>query len=346
MSDAPTNPLITVLVIVYNYGRFIEEAIDSVLAQEFALDKAEIIVVDDGSTDDTAERARKYGSKIQYHRKENGGQASALNFGIGKASGEIVTLLDADDFFLPGKLARVVEAFQGERSLGMVYHEIEVWNERTGERRDWDFVAVSGDLHKEPKKFVVYLTPPNLAISFRRSALKRLLPIPEDIRMVADCYLAALIPFIAPVLAIPEVLAIYRVHGANSHYTSDREVPIEARKSKLRMWQTVIAAMRKWLAENGYTRKLAPVRAMQDHWTIILEREEFAVAAPGRLRFFRYLLRCYRHQFPLMTWQLRLINGFNALVSLVVGYEGFPRLDEYRESLTRWVRRGTPASRA
>jgi len=157
---------------------------------------------------------------------------------------------------------------------------------------------------------------------------------------------AALIPFIAPVLAIPEVLAIYRVHGANSHYTSDREVPIETRKSKLRMWQTVIAAMRKWLAENGYTRKLAPVRAMQDHWTIILEREEFAVAAPGRLRFFRYLLRCYRHQFPLMTWQLRLINGFNALASLVVGYEGFPRLDEYRESLTRWVRRGTPARRA
>ena len=341
-----TQPLITVLVIAYNYGRFIEAAIDSVLGQEFPMEQVEILVVDDGSTDDTAERVKKYGSRVQYFYKPNGGQASALNFGIGKASGEIVTLLDADDFFLPGKLARVVEAFERDRGLGMAYHRIEVWNERTGERRDWDFVAVSGDLHEEPKKFVVYLTPPNLAISFRQSALKRLLPIPEEIRMVADCYLAALIPFVAPVLAIPEVLAIYRVHGANSHYTSDRDVPIETRKSKLRIWQTVIAAMRKWLAENGYTGRLAPVRAMQLHWTILLEREEFAVAAPGRLRFFRYLARCYRHQFPLMTWQLRLINGFNALGALVVGYDGFPRLDEYRESLTRWVRKGTPVRRA
>jgi hypothetical protein len=198
-------------------------------------------------------------------------------------------------------------------------------------------VAVSGDLHREPKRFEQYITPPTSVISFRRSTLKRLLPIPEEIRMVADCYLAALIPFVAPVLAISEVLAIYRIHGSNAHGTSGQQVP---------RWQIVIAAMYKWLAENGYTRKLAPVRAMQDHWTIILEREEFAVAAPGRLRFFWYLLRCYRNQFPLMTWQLRLINGFNALASLVVGYEGFPRLDEYRESLTRWVRRGAPARRA
>jgi len=93
------------------------------------------------------------------------------------------------------------------------------------------------------------------------------------------------------VLAIPEVLAIYRVHGANSHYTSDREVPIETRKSKLRMWQTVIAAMRKWLAENGYTRKLAPVRAMQDHWTIIWSGKSLQVAAARAAAVFRYLLR-------------------------------------------------------
>jgi hypothetical protein len=86
---------------------------------------------------------------------------------------------------------------------------------------------------------------------------------------------------------------------------------------------------------------LAPVRAMQSQWAILLEREEFAVAAPGRLRFFRYLARCYRRQFRLMTWQLRLINGFNALGSLAVGYDRFHRLDEYRESVTRWVRRAT-----
>lgn len=343
-------PLVTVLVIAYNYGRFIEEAIDSVLAQDFPGDEMEIIVVDDGSTDDTAERVRKYGERVRYFYKPNGGQASALNFGMARAAGEIVTFLDADDFFLPGKLSRVVESFRGDPNLGMVYHRISVWHEKTGERLEWDFVAVSGDLHKEPEKFVVYLTPPNLAISFRRRAVNKLLPIPEQIRMVADCYIAALIPFVAPVLAIPEVLAIYRVHGANSHYTSDREVPIETRRGKLQMWQIVIAAMQKWLSENGYTRELAPVRAMQEHWTLILERENFAVTAPGRVRFFRYLLRGYRRQFSLMTWQLRLINGFNLLGSLIVGYNGFHQLDKHRENATRRVRglwrRGAPAHRS
>src|SRR5271170_5646108 len=101
-----STPVITVLIIAYNYGRFVEEAIDSVLAQDFPLDNVEIIVVDDGSTDDTAERVGKYGSKIQYFHKSNGGQASALNLGFAKARGEIVVLLDADDLFLPGKLAR------------------------------------------------------------------------------------------------------------------------------------------------------------------------------------------------------------------------------------------------
>src|SRR5229473_6986834 len=107
-----TTPLVTVLITTYNYGRFIEEAIDSVFSQEYPPDKIQILVVDDGSTDDTSERIKKYGSRIEYFYKPNGGQASALNFGIAKARGEIVTLLDADDFFLPGKLARVVEAFQ------------------------------------------------------------------------------------------------------------------------------------------------------------------------------------------------------------------------------------------
>src|SRR5262249_10958278 len=98
---------VTVLVDTYNYGQYIEDAIDSVLAQEFPPEQREILVVDDGSTDDTAERVRKYGDRIQFFCKPNGGQASALNFGIARAQGEIVALLDGDDYWLPGKLQRV-----------------------------------------------------------------------------------------------------------------------------------------------------------------------------------------------------------------------------------------------
>ena len=90
-------PLVTVLISAYNYGHFIEEAIDSVLAQDYPNDRLEILVVDDGSTDDTTERVRKYGSRIQYIHKPNGGQASAFNFGFERASGDVIAISDADD---------------------------------------------------------------------------------------------------------------------------------------------------------------------------------------------------------------------------------------------------------
>src|SRR6266404_4268062 len=98
-------PVISVVITTYNYGRFVEECVDSVLAQDYPSDRVEVIVVDDGSTDDTAERVKRYGTRIEYLRKANGGQASALNAGFAKARGEIISLLDADDYFLPGKLA-------------------------------------------------------------------------------------------------------------------------------------------------------------------------------------------------------------------------------------------------
>src|SRR5260370_6814505 len=99
----------------------------------------EVVIVDDGSTDDTAERVRKYGAKVRYFHKPNGGQASALNLGLAKARGEIVALLDADDRFLPGKLKRIVDAFQQDPALGMVYHRLLEWYVQTGERRERSF---------------------------------------------------------------------------------------------------------------------------------------------------------------------------------------------------------------
>src|SRR5260370_17330054 len=99
-----TVPLVTVLIDTYNYGRFIEDAIESVLKQDFPLGQVEILVVDDGSTDDTAERVKKYGSRIRYLYKRNGGQASAFNFGLANAKGEIIPFLHAADYFLPANL--------------------------------------------------------------------------------------------------------------------------------------------------------------------------------------------------------------------------------------------------
>jgi len=94
-------PFFTVLIDTYNYGQYVEDAVASALAQDFAAEEREVLVVDDGSTDATEERLQKFGHAIRYLRKPNGGQASAFNFGFEHARGEVVALLDADDVWLP-----------------------------------------------------------------------------------------------------------------------------------------------------------------------------------------------------------------------------------------------------
>jgi len=339
VEDVDSPPVITVLITTYNYGRFIEETIDSVVAQEFPAERVQIVVVDDGSTDDTAERLKKYGSRVEYFRKANGGQASALNVGIAKARGEILALLDADDLFLPDKLARVWGEFERNPELGMVYHRMQEWHMNSGERREWgEFVAVSGNAREEPEKFVRYVPQPTSCITFRRSALAQLLPIPEEITMLADCYLVALIPLQAAVMAIEECLTVYRIHGRNHYATGERRISVETSSKRLRMWRVVIGAMRKWLEDQRYSRKQPAVRALLERWKLLLQREEFAIRAPGRLQFFWYLLQSHRYQRHRMGWRLQVINYFNAAGALVVGYENFWRLDEQRENVTRAVR--------
>src|SRR5260370_22053128 len=93
-------PVISVVITTYNYGRFVEECIDSVLAQDYPSDRVEVIVVDDGSTDGTAERVKRYGTRIEYLRKENGGQASAIHAGFANArSADFTSMGECDHDF-------------------------------------------------------------------------------------------------------------------------------------------------------------------------------------------------------------------------------------------------------
>src|SRR5712675_227407 len=119
-----SKPFVTALVDTYNQEAFIEQAIESVLQQDFPAGDTEILVVDDGSTDRTSELLRKFAPRVRILRKANGGQASAFNAAIPETRGEIVAFLDGDDWWAPGKLTGVMEVFAKDAAVGLVGHAV------------------------------------------------------------------------------------------------------------------------------------------------------------------------------------------------------------------------------
>ena len=112
-------PRVSVIIPAYNAGRTIDAALQSVFAQTFR--SFEIIVVDDGSTDDTADRVEAWGSRVMLHRQKNAGPAAARNRAIASARGEFLAFLDADDVWLPTKLARQVSYFERYPETGLLH---------------------------------------------------------------------------------------------------------------------------------------------------------------------------------------------------------------------------------
>jgi glycosyltransferase involved in cell wall biosynthesis len=115
-------PKISVVIPAYNAAKFLTRAVASVQAQ--TVPPHEIIIVDDGSTDHTAECARSLGSRIHVIRQANGGPASARNHGICVAEGEWIALLDADDAWMPTKLERQIP-FATNKEIGLIHAQTE-----------------------------------------------------------------------------------------------------------------------------------------------------------------------------------------------------------------------------
>ena len=122
------SPRVSVIIPAYNAADFIGQALESVLAQTY--DDYEIIVVDDGSTDETQAVVEPYRDNIRYHYQENQGVSLARNQGLALARGELIAWLDSDDFFYPDKLAKQVAIFDQQPFVGMVHSGWNMVNEK------------------------------------------------------------------------------------------------------------------------------------------------------------------------------------------------------------------------
>jgi glycosyltransferase involved in cell wall biosynthesis len=317
-----TTPVLTVLIDTYNYGHFIEQAIESVLSQDFPMDQLEILVVDDGSTDDTADRMKKYGSKINYLRKSNGGQASAFNFGLARARGEIVFLLDADDYFLSGKVRRVVEEFQKHPEVGMIYHSLELLDTTSSKlkRGTPGFAPISGFLPGEENKLHAFYAHQTSSLAFRMGILRRLLPVPDSLRIQADAFIELTAVLLAPILALSEPLAVYRIHGKNLSYPDWAESTPEALQRRAASYVRVLKEVRAWI--RGHRKDLQGVDTSRYLVSQLFEMEEtqFLAAPPSRIDHFLFLLRRNHAWSKQQSWRFTAFNYLIAFLALAFRY--------------------------
>lgn len=114
-----TFPLVSIIIPTYNYGQYLSKAVDSCIHQSYR--NIEIIVVDDGSTDDTRVVTEGLDDRLVYVYQENKGVSAARNNGLGVASGDFVAFLDADDYLLPESVAMRVEVLQKHPDVGIVF---------------------------------------------------------------------------------------------------------------------------------------------------------------------------------------------------------------------------------
>ena len=208
------HPLISIIVPAYNSARYLAEALDSALAQNY--EPKELIVVDDGSTDETSQIIARYGNRLEALRQPNQGSAVARNAGIAASRGEYIAFLDADDLWLPDKLCVQARYLDRHPEVGMVYSRWDVQEESalTPARADYRHQAENGiDPERSGWLYnqllfdcIVHTT----TVVLRRSIAERVGPFDARYRRGQDYDYWLRVSRLTEIHCIARVLSVYR----------------------------------------------------------------------------------------------------------------------------------------
>lgn len=205
------NVLVSIVIPAYNAEQYLDEAIQSVLDQDY--DPIELIVVDDGSTDRTAEIAQQYGDKITLHRQKNMGQSAAMNNGWKMSRGTILGYLSADDRLMPGCIRKGVAALHAAPAAVVAYPDYELIDEHshvTGVVRTPDF--------DEQKLFGTLHCLPGPGALFRRDLYERIGEWSSSLHLMPDLEFFLRSALHGPFVRVPEILAAFRIHSGSTTY--------------------------------------------------------------------------------------------------------------------------------
>lgn len=207
-------PLVSVIIPNYNYGRFLRQAIDSALAQTYS--NIEIIVVDDGSSDDSDEILNSFSAKIRWIKQTNQGVSAARNRAVAESGGEILAFLDADDVWLPAKIEKQVAVFSSDDKIGLVHCgklDVDDSEKPISEHLDGMSGAVSHDLLRYRRDVIL---GGGSASAITREAFEKSGAFDTKMRIGEDWEFYYRVSKNYQVGFVPEILLKYRIHSSNS----------------------------------------------------------------------------------------------------------------------------------
>jgi glycosyltransferase involved in cell wall biosynthesis len=284
---SPPSPLVSVVIPVYNQGQYLPTAIESVLTQ--AYEPLELIVVDDGSTDETPEVLERYGARITSMRQSNHGASEALNRGIAASRGSLVCWLSADDEFLPGKIQAQVDAFRDADEVSLC---------ATG----FDVVDAGGRLvrrmlaprwrHPDPFVAVFWENPINgSTVMVRRAVFDRIGYFDTTLRADVDADMWLRIAPVGRIVQLDGVYLRYRVHAAS--LSANRPLMIDS-MTRVRLPHIKSGELRDRLGPGRDAAEILAVMAAEYGWRGLRDLGEALLSESrraGRARRSQWLAR-------------------------------------------------------
>jgi glycosyltransferase involved in cell wall biosynthesis len=298
---------IAAVVVNYNYGRFLPTAIDSVLAQREPF--SEVIVVDDGSTDDSLEVISAYSDRVKIIAQANSGQLGACRAGLAAATADYVYFLDADDL-ADERLVETVTPLLTSRPVKIQF-QLQALSDSDADLQSifptYREVYAAAQMREDNDTIGFYVCPPTSGNVYSRSALLAL-PLEDlDQRDFIDGPATLALPYVGEVASVNAPLARYRLHGANHSQWSEPTVALlEHEKAWFaRRWEQVMGLV----PESG-RRQRDPVLYHAERDLMIAALREKGHTPPAVLRMVRALLPTHlpvRQKVLLTGWALGLL---------------------------------------